>query len=86
MGIIKQELDQVKQIHNTHRIRTYPNQECPIGRPNLIYNVPENFGSSYHVWKDSIGISKIALHLTLLFYIFRCFPYLSLFFKTPRIR
>ena len=29
MGIIQQELDQIKQIYNTHRIRTYPNREYP---------------------------------------------------------
>ena len=44
MGIIQQELDQVKQIHNTHKIRSYPNQEYLSGRPNFIYNVSENFG------------------------------------------
>ena len=31
MGTIQEELDQVKQIHNTHRIRTYTNQEYPSG-------------------------------------------------------
>ena len=72
MGIIKQELDQVKQIHNTHRIRTYPNQECPTGRPNLIYNVPENFGKfiscfeGFHrYFKNSITPNFIILHLSL---------------------
>ena len=38
MGVIQQELSQVK-----HRIRTYPNQECPSGWPNFVC-VPENFG------------------------------------------
>ncbi|XP_057300662.1 uncharacterized protein LOC130635218 [Hydractinia symbiolongicarpus] len=47
-GLIQKELDDMIEVHNTHRIRPYPNQECPSGRPDIIYAVPETYGSSYY--------------------------------------
>ena len=44
MGILQKELDEVKKIHNTHRIRPFPNQECPNGKPEIIYGLPEIYG------------------------------------------
>ena len=73
MGIIQQELDQVKQVHNMYRIRPYPNQECPGGWPNFIYNVPEKLGIPKILQKQHYT-------LTLLFYVFRFF--LSLFISS----
>ena len=28
-------------LHNSHRIRPYPNQECPSGIPDILYELPE---------------------------------------------
>ena len=44
MGILQKELDEVKKIHNTHRIRPFPNQERPNGKPEIIYGLPEIYG------------------------------------------
>jgi len=43
--LIQKDLDIFKEIHNSHRIRKYPNQECPSGRPNIIYAAPGCYGT-----------------------------------------
>ena len=45
MAIIQKELNEVQVMHNTHRIRPQPNQECPNGKPNLIYSLPGAYGN-----------------------------------------
>lgn len=42
--MIQHELDVIKEMHNSHRIRSYPTQECPSGRPNLLYDFPFAYG------------------------------------------
>ena len=42
--VIQRELDDIKKVHNTHRIRRFPNQECPSGRPDIMYSIPEYYG------------------------------------------
>ena len=42
--VIQRELDEVKELHNLHYIRPYPNQDCPNGIPNLLYELPERHG------------------------------------------
>ena len=37
MSVIQSELDKTRELHNNHQIRPYSNQECPSGRPTLIY-------------------------------------------------
>ena len=37
MSVILSELDKIRELHNSHQIRHYSNQECPSGRPILIY-------------------------------------------------
>ena len=37
MSVIQSELDETRELHNNHQIRRYSNQECPSGRPTLIY-------------------------------------------------
>lgn len=44
MGIIQDEMDNIRKLHNHHRIRPYPNQDSPCGRPSLIYSIPEAYG------------------------------------------
>ena len=44
MGIIQDEMDKIRKLHNHHRIRPYPNQNSPSGRPSLIYSIPEAYG------------------------------------------
>ena len=44
MGILQKELDEFKKIHNKHRIRPFPNQECPNGKPAIIYDFSEIHG------------------------------------------
>ena len=43
MEILERELQNAKDLHNTHRMRPVRNQECPSGRPDLIYNLPEAY-------------------------------------------
>ena len=33
-----------QKIHNTHSIRPFPNQECPNGKTEIIYGLPEIYG------------------------------------------
>ena len=42
--IIKQELDEMKSIWNTHYIREVRNSKCPPGRPNVSCFMPEQSG------------------------------------------
>ena len=44
LWVIQKDLDSSKYIHNNHCIRRYPNQECPNGKPGMLYNVPELYG------------------------------------------
>mgnify|MGYP001056266748 CR=1 FL=1 len=44
MGLIQQELDQVKTMWNHHRIRNVRNSECPNGRPEVLYHASHLFG------------------------------------------
>ena len=37
MSVIQSELDKTRELHNNHQIKRYSNQECPSGRPTLIY-------------------------------------------------
>ena len=41
LKVIQRELNDIKKIHNTHRIRRFPNQECPSGLPDIMYFIPE---------------------------------------------
>lgn len=43
--MIQHELNTVKEIHNNHRIRRYRSQECPPGRPNILFDFPEINGT-----------------------------------------
>ena len=45
--MIQNELDVVKQMHNNHHIRPYANQECPSGRPNIMYDFPYAYGKMF---------------------------------------
>ena len=42
--VLQKELHEVQKLHNCHRIRPYPNQQCPSGKPNIICNIPQAFG------------------------------------------
>ena len=42
--VIQRELDDTKKVHNTHRIGRFPNQECPSGRPDIMYSIRECYG------------------------------------------
>ena len=37
MSVIQSELDEMRELNNNHLISRYSNQECPSGRPTLIY-------------------------------------------------
>ena len=37
MSVIHLELHEIRELHNNHQIKRYSNQECPSGRPTLIY-------------------------------------------------
>ncbi|XP_066933340.1 uncharacterized protein [Clytia hemisphaerica] len=61
MGLVQQSLDDARLLHNTHRIRPYPLQECPNGKPNIIYGIPEAYDTvdyKVEVEEDEIGIAR----------------------------
>ena len=41
MPLLRDELNSVMKLWNTHRIRPSTNQESPPGRPDVLYSVPE---------------------------------------------
>ena len=47
MPIIQKELNEIRILHNTHRMRPQQNQKCPNGRPELIYELPEAYGEQF---------------------------------------
>ncbi|XP_066913459.1 uncharacterized protein [Clytia hemisphaerica] len=49
MSLIQRSLDGAKELHNTHRIRRYNFQECPSGRPNVIYDIPEVYDAEDYI-------------------------------------
>lgn len=44
IGILQTELDETLELWNNHRIRKVRNSECPSGRPNILYSLPDNNG------------------------------------------
>ena len=42
--LIQNDLDKALLLHNSHRIRPYTFQECPSGKPDLIFQLPEAYG------------------------------------------
>ena len=40
IGIVQTELDETLELWNNHRIRKVRNSECPSGRPNVLYLLP----------------------------------------------
>ncbi|XP_062600142.1 uncharacterized protein LOC134261754 [Saccostrea cucullata] len=49
MQTIQDEINEVVEIWNTHRIRPYRNQISPSGRPNIMYNLPHLYGAQSHL-------------------------------------
>ncbi|XP_042073225.1 uncharacterized protein LOC121813492 [Haplochromis burtoni] len=45
MGLIQDELDDTAQVWNTHSIRPSANINIPSGRPNVMYTLPELYGT-----------------------------------------
>jgi len=59
--IIQNELDVAKEIHNNHIIRPYASQECPNGRPNIIYNFPYAYDGEdylYNIDDQEIDLAR----------------------------
>ena len=44
MALLQRSLNDARLLHNTHRIRPYPFQECPSGKPSMMYAIPEAYG------------------------------------------
>lgn len=47
MDLLRQDLKRIAFYWNTHRIRPYPMQETPSGRPEVLFNLPELEGGIY---------------------------------------
>ncbi|XP_028456051.1 uncharacterized protein LOC114570053 [Perca flavescens] len=43
LGVLQNELDEYKQLWNTHTIRPVRQSQCPSGKPEAMYNVPHRF-------------------------------------------
>ena len=48
-GVLQHELDEIKSLWNSHRIRHIRNSNSPVGRPDVLYFTPE--GSGVTDWK-----------------------------------
>ncbi|KAL9961210.1 hypothetical protein ACROYT_G030113 [Oculina patagonica] len=62
MRVIQDELNRVAKHWNLHRIRHQHNVECPSGRPDILFLVPELEGTSSYlhpVSEDEITAGKI---------------------------
>ena len=55
MSFIQQELDDLKNMWNTHYTRDVRNSECPPGRPNVIYFLPEQFEARNCCFPINVG-------------------------------
>ena len=42
--LLQRELYEVSCLWNTHRIRPYPNQDTPAGKPDMLFFLPEITG------------------------------------------
>lgn len=40
LGVLQKELDEYKQLWNTHTIRPVRQSQCPSGKPEAMYHVP----------------------------------------------
>ena len=61
MFIIHQELDEMKSMWNTHYIREVRNSECPLGRPNVLYFMPDQSGGrSFRFPGNELDIKSIS--------------------------
>ena len=61
MGLIQQELDQVKTMWNHHRIRNVRNSECPNGRPEVLYHASHLSGGrncGFSITRSDIILAK----------------------------
>ena len=72
--VIQRELDDIKKVHNNHRIRRFPNQECPSGRPDIMYSIPECYGKFLPVyfltvlktcsfWRFALDLNRVAFKI-----------------------
>lgn len=56
LALIQKELDSIVLQWNQHRIRQQRQNECPSGKPDLLYYIPEAFGATDH--KMSLDYSE----------------------------
>ena len=47
--MLQDEINEVVEIWNTHRIRPYRNQASPSGRPTIMYNFPHLHRAQNHL-------------------------------------
>ncbi|MEQ2208696.1 hypothetical protein XENOCAPTIV_011918 [Xenoophorus captivus] len=43
LGVLQKELDEYKQLWNTHTIRPVRQSKCPSGKPEAMYHLPHRF-------------------------------------------
>eukprot|EP00112_Aurelia_sp_Birch-Aquarium-sp1_P012636 Seg2658.1 transcript_id=Seg2658.1/GoldUCD/mRNA.D3Y31 product="hypothetical protein" protein_id=Seg2658.1/GoldUCD/D3Y31 len=46
---VQEELDRIQRLWNTHRMCPVNQSLCPPGRPDVIFNIPENHGAVNHL-------------------------------------
>ncbi len=44
--VLQADLDRAVELWNNHNIRPQNNRECPSGKPNMMYFIPEHFGTT----------------------------------------
>ncbi|MEQ2245180.1 hypothetical protein ILYODFUR_024921 [Ilyodon furcidens] len=42
LGVLQKELDEYKQLWNTHTIRPVRQSKCPSGKPEAMYHLPHS--------------------------------------------
>ena len=44
MSVIQKDLDSIRIRWNSHKIRATRHQECPSGKPDVLYHLPDIYG------------------------------------------
>ena len=61
-AILQKELYRVARHWNTHKIRPYPNQDTPAGKPDVLFFLPEVTGKNRRFFQlISISINSLKL-------------------------
>ena len=44
--VLQETLDSIREVWNTHKLRTHKNGSAPAGRPVIMYRIPQIYGTN----------------------------------------